>query len=82
MLSLVEDADRRDRLCQLEETITHPRSVLNVDCLLDTVQALVADCDHPPLKRSKNIESFLNRCMYILITCCILQNLTFSRSVH
>ncbi|CAL8142817.1 unnamed protein product [Orchesella dallaii] len=61
MLAVVEDADRRERLTQLEETITHPRSVLNVDCLLDTVHALVADCDHPPLKRMKNIESFLNR---------------------
>lgn len=29
----------------------------------DTVQALVSDCDHPPLKRMKNIEAFINRCM-------------------
>lgn len=33
----VEDADRRERLGQLEDTITHPRSVLNVDCLLVSV---------------------------------------------
>ncbi|XP_021949296.1 rho-associated protein kinase 2 isoform X1 [Folsomia candida] len=61
MVSLIEDTDRRERLMQLEETITHPKGILNVDCLLDTVQALVSDCDHPPLKRMKNIEAFINR---------------------
>lgn len=28
----------------------------------DTVQALVADCDHQSIKRMKNIEAYLNRC--------------------
>ena len=35
---------------------------MNVDCLLDAVQALVADCDHPALRKIKNIDAFVNRC--------------------
>jgi hypothetical protein len=38
------------------------RSIVNVDCLLDAVQALVADCDHPALRKIKNIDAFVNRC--------------------
>lgn len=34
MLGAIEDEDRRVRLTHLEEQITHPRSVLNVDSLL------------------------------------------------
>jgi hypothetical protein len=30
----------------------------------DTVQALVADCDHPSVKRMKNVEAYMNRCEY------------------
>ena len=40
----------------------HSRSVINVDCLLDAVQALVADCDHPAIRKIKNIDAFVNRC--------------------
>ena len=32
--------------------------------LQDTVQALVADCDHPSVKRMKNVEAYMNRCKY------------------
>ncbi|KAJ9589741.1 hypothetical protein L9F63_017043, partial [Diploptera punctata] len=28
---------------------------------LDTVQALVADCEHPSVKRMKNVEAYMNR---------------------
>jgi hypothetical protein len=28
------------------------------------VQALVADCDHPSVKRMKNVEAYMNRCEY------------------
>lgn len=38
------------------------RSIINVDCLLDAVQALVADCDHPAIRKIKNIDAFVNRC--------------------
>ncbi|XP_037073648.1 rho-associated protein kinase 1-like isoform X2 [Pollicipes pollicipes] len=57
----VRDPDRRSRLQQLEDDLLNARSVLNVDCLLDSVQALVADSDHPAIKRIKNIDSFLAR---------------------
>ncbi|KAK7574295.1 hypothetical protein V9T40_011486 [Parthenolecanium corni] len=55
------DEDRRRRLRTLEEKIVDKRSVASVDCLLDTVQALVADCDHQSIKRMKNVEAYLNR---------------------
>ena len=43
-------------------TIDVLRSIINVDCLLDAVQALVADCDHPAIRKIKNIDAFVNRC--------------------
>ncbi|XP_054283901.1 rho-associated protein kinase 2 isoform X2 [Macrosteles quadrilineatus] len=55
------DDDRKRRLRELEEKIQDPRSVTNVDCLLDTVQALVSDCGHPAVKRMKNVESYMQR---------------------
>ncbi|XP_034235222.1 rho-associated protein kinase 2 isoform X1 [Thrips palmi] len=60
-MDAVKDEDRKRRLRLLEEKIQDPRSVTNVDCLLDTVQALVSDCDHPSVKRMKNIEAYMNR---------------------
>lgn len=39
-----------------------PLNIANVDCLLDTVTALVADCDHESIKRLKNIEAYTSRC--------------------
>lgn len=57
----MRDEDRKRRLRQLEDKIQDPRSVANVDCLLDTVQALVADCDHPSVKRMKNVEAYMER---------------------
>lgn len=57
----IRDEDRKRRLRLLEDKIQDPRSVANVDCLLDTVQALVADCDHPSVKRMKNIEAYMER---------------------
>lgn len=60
----VRDEDRHRRLRMLEDKIKDPRSVSNIDCLLDTVQALVADCDHSSVKRMKNIETYMNRCKY------------------
>lgn len=62
------DEDRRRRLRALEERIKDPRSITNIDCLLDTVQALVLDCDHASVKRMKNIEAYMNRCKYCFLT--------------
>ena len=63
-MEAVRDEDRSRRLRVLEERIKDPRSNTNIDCLLDTVQALVADCDHPSVKRMKNIEAYMTRCNY------------------
>lgn len=63
-MEIVRDEDRRRRLRALEERIRDPRSITNIDCLLDTVQALVTDCDHPSVKRMKNIEAYMNRCKF------------------
>lgn len=64
----INDDDRRHRLRLLEDRIQDPRSIVNVDCLLDTVQALVADCDHPSVKRMKNVEAYTNRCKSLKLT--------------
>merc|ERR1719507_2678622 len=37
------------------------RSVINVDCLLDAVQSVVDDCDHPAIRKIKNVDSFVTR---------------------
>ena len=49
----------------LEDRIQDNRSIINVDCLLDAVQALVADCDHPAIRKIKNIDAFVNRCKFV-----------------
>uniref|UniRef100_A0A6G1SNS5 Rho-associated protein kinase let-502 n=1 Tax=Aceria tosichella TaxID=561515 RepID=A0A6G1SNS5_9ACAR len=45
----------------LEEKIMDKTGELTIDCLLDCIQALVTDCNHPALKRLKNIDLFLQR---------------------
>ncbi|XP_046999282.1 rho-associated protein kinase 2 isoform X1 [Schistocerca americana] len=72
-MDCIQDEDRKRRLRQLEEEIQDPRSVANVDCLLDTVQALVSDCDHPAVKRMKNIEAYMNRYDSVAATICRLR---------
>lgn len=57
----VKDEDRMRRLHALEERLCDPRSTGNVDCLLDTVTALVSDCDHPAIRRMKNVEAYTSR---------------------
>ncbi|KAI2798397.1 Rho-associated protein kinase 2, partial [Blomia tropicalis] len=57
----IEDDNRQNRLAMLETNLTDPRSEINIDSLLDCIQALVTDCNHPTLRRTKNIDSFLNR---------------------
>lgn len=53
------------RLNALEDQMRDPLSIANVDSLLDTVTALVADCDHESIKRLKNIEAYAGRCKLI-----------------
>lgn len=60
-MEAVTDPDRRARLLKLEERVFNPRDILNADCLLDAVQSMVYDSDHPTIKRMKNVEAFINR---------------------
>lgn len=57
----VKDEERLRRLRALEDRLCDPRSTGNVDCLLDTVTALVSDCDHPAIRRMKNVEAYTSR---------------------
>ncbi|CAG9536196.1 unnamed protein product [Cercopithifilaria johnstoni] len=46
---------------ELAEQLLNPRSMLNVDGLLDALAALVEDCNYPLLRRTKNIDNFVTR---------------------
>lgn len=61
-MEAVKDEDRLRRLRALEDKLCDPRSTGNVDCLLDTVTALISDCDHPAIRRMKNVEAYTSRC--------------------
>lgn len=61
-MDVIHDEDRKRRLRLLEERIQNPQSKGNIDSLLDTVQALYTDCDHPSIKKQKNVEVYLQRC--------------------
>ena len=45
----------------------YSRSIINVDCLLDAVQALVSDCDHAAIRQNKNVDAFVNRCKLVYV---------------
>ncbi|XP_068593493.1 rho-associated protein kinase 2-like isoform X1 [Cebidichthys violaceus] len=49
------------RLNKLESLMRNPQSALNLETLLDSVNALAHDLNYPALRRNKNIEAFLNR---------------------
>uniref|UniRef100_A0A670HVI6 non-specific serine/threonine protein kinase n=1 Tax=Podarcis muralis TaxID=64176 RepID=A0A670HVI6_PODMU len=46
---------------KLESMIRDPRSPVNVESLLDSLNSLVLDLDYPALRKNKNIDNFLNR---------------------
>ncbi|XP_046918515.2 rho associated coiled-coil containing protein kinase [Dermatophagoides farinae] len=60
MIKIAED-NRDKRVTRLEECLLDPKSDLNIDGLLDCVQAMVIDCNHPTLRRIKNIDLFLQK---------------------
>ncbi|CAH1102992.1 unnamed protein product [Psylliodes chrysocephalus] len=60
-MDIIHDEDRKRRLRLLEEKIRDPLGKGNIDSLLDTVQALYTDCEHPSIKKLKNVEVYLNR---------------------
>ncbi|XP_053503069.1 rho-associated protein kinase 2 isoform X2 [Ictalurus furcatus] len=45
----------------LETLIKDQRSVINLESLLDSLNALALDLNHPALRKNKNIDAFLNR---------------------
>ncbi|XP_042177419.1 rho-associated protein kinase 2-like isoform X3 [Oncorhynchus tshawytscha] len=49
------------RLKKLESLIRNPKSALNLESLLDSMNALALDLDYPALRKNKNIDAFLNR---------------------
>ncbi|XP_023270697.1 rho-associated protein kinase 2-like isoform X4 [Seriola lalandi dorsalis] len=49
------------RLKKLESLMRDPQSALNLETLLDSMNALANDLNYPALRKNKNIDSFLNR---------------------
>ncbi|XP_061667989.1 rho-associated protein kinase 2-like [Syngnathoides biaculeatus] len=49
------------RLNTLEVLVRNPESMLNLETLLDSINALAHDLNYPALRKNKNIETFLNR---------------------
>uniref|UniRef100_A0A3Q1I6E4 Rho-associated protein kinase n=1 Tax=Anabas testudineus TaxID=64144 RepID=A0A3Q1I6E4_ANATE len=60
-MSLGAERRMESRLKKLEDMIRNPRSAINLESLLDSMNALVLDLDYPALRKNKNIETFLNR---------------------
>lgn len=62
-MALTEDPEVYQRLRNLESKIRDITSNFHLDGLMDGLTALVADLDHPALRRNKNVENFL--CRYV-----------------
>uniref|UniRef100_A0AAX7U421 non-specific serine/threonine protein kinase n=1 Tax=Astatotilapia calliptera TaxID=8154 RepID=A0AAX7U421_ASTCA len=60
-MSLGAERRMETRLKKLEDMIRDPRSAINLESLLDSMNALVLDLGYPALRKNKNIETFLNR---------------------
>jgi hypothetical protein len=50
------DTDLRHRLAEVERQLRDYNAELHVDGLLDSLQALVDDCNFPAIKRSKTLK--------------------------
>ena len=75
------DDDRKRRLRDLEAKIRDPRSIINVDCLLDAVQSVVADCDHTAIRKIKNVDAFVSRCKNILLKFTLYFDVTMNNTL-
>ncbi|KAK2853168.1 hypothetical protein Q7C36_008369 [Tachysurus vachellii] len=60
-MSLGAESRMEKRLKKLEAMIRDPRSAVNLESLLDAMNAMVLDLNFPSLRKNKNIETFLNR---------------------
>uniref|UniRef100_A0A6Q2ZEV9 Rho-associated protein kinase n=1 Tax=Esox lucius TaxID=8010 RepID=A0A6Q2ZEV9_ESOLU len=60
-MSLGAERRMENRLKKLESMIKDPRSAINLESLLDSINAFVLDLNYPALRKNKNVETFLNR---------------------
>ncbi|XP_037342104.2 rho-associated protein kinase 2 isoform X1 [Pungitius pungitius] len=60
-MSLGAERRMEARLKKLEDMVRDPRCAINLESLLDSINALVLDLDYPALRKNKNIETFLIR---------------------
>ncbi|XP_066534327.1 rho-associated protein kinase 2 isoform X1 [Hoplias malabaricus] len=60
-MSLGAERRMENRLKKLEAMLRDPKSAVNLESLLDAMNAMVLDLDFPALRKNKNIETFLNR---------------------
>lgn len=60
-MSLGAERRMETRLKKLEDMIRDPRSAINLESLLDSINAMVLDLNYPALRKNKNIDTFLNR---------------------
>jgi hypothetical protein len=65
--------NRSTRKKDLEASIRSPKSLINIDGLLDSITALVLDCE--PMKKNKNIDNFLSRCKIIALLLLTMTNI-------
>lgn len=49
------------RFEKIDAMLKDPKSEVNTDCLLDSLDALVYDLDFPALRKNKSIDDFLKR---------------------
>ncbi|XP_046722541.1 rho-associated protein kinase 2 isoform X2 [Silurus meridionalis] len=61
MMSSGAESRMEKRQKKLEAMIRDPRSAVNLESLLDAMNAVVLDLSFPALRKNKNIETFLNR---------------------
>ncbi len=54
------EPDFTQRTRQLEERIVDPRSIISIDSLLDSINALVYDSEC--VKKTKNFDTFYAKC--------------------
>jgi hypothetical protein len=67
------------RIKELESLMKNPKSLLSIDGLMDSLIALVLDCE--PMRKNKNIENFLNRCKLIFVNLYKIFTLSLSLSL-
>lgn len=55
-----------------------PKKIKTLVCCQDCLQALVVDCNHPNVRRTKNVDLFLQRCKLAILYLRQILNFCFS----